>query len=131
MAECLIFNQDNTHEDILISERDCYKQGDVIVMMSDNHPWGKQEHPDTATNPKFWLVKLLNVDAQTLLYLTYQYTQPKQDMEGVDILLQRLWKLDITQLSVEQLNQLTTTNQLTLDWTISEPMFVNKITGTN
>jgi hypothetical protein len=131
MAECLIFNQDNTHEDILISERDCYKQGDVIVMMPDNHPWGTQEHPNTATNPKFWLVKLLNVDAETVLYLTSQYTQPKQDMEGTEILLQRLWKFDITQLSIEQLSELTTTGQLTLDWNIVEPMFINKITGTN
>ena len=131
MAECLIFNQDNTHEDPLINERDCYKQGDVVVMMPDNHPWGLQEHPSTATTPKFWLVKLLNVDAETVLYLISQYTQPKQDMEGVDVLLQRLWKLDITQLSTEQLSELTTIGQLTLDWNTSEPMFVNKMAGIN
>jgi hypothetical protein len=47
------------------------------------------------------------------------------------VLLQRLWKLDITQLSIEQLSELTTTGQLTLNWNIAEPMFINKITGIN
>ena len=129
MAECLIFNQDNTHEDPLVNERDCYKQGDVIVIMPDNHPWGLQEHPSTATTPKFWLVKIPNIETDILQFLNLQYTQPKQDMEGFDILLQRVWKLDITQLSPELLTQLTTTQQLSLDWATDKNMFRHKITN--
>ena len=36
---------DNTHADALISERQCYKAGDFVVEVEDDHSWGAKEGP--------------------------------------------------------------------------------------
>jgi hypothetical protein len=111
MAQLLIFNQDNVHDDPIISERDCYKQGDIIIVKSDDHVWGREEHPFTATNPKFWIINVPLVSSEQLEMLSSQYVEI--DGETVTVLLQRIWKLDTTLLTEEE-NTLLSAGVLTL-----------------
>jgi hypothetical protein len=111
MAQLLIFNQDNVHDDPIISERDCYKQGDIIIVKSDDHEWGREEHPFTATNPKFWIVSTPLVSFEQLEVLSSQYVE--YDGETPIVLLQRIWKLDVSLLTEEE-NTLLSTGVLTV-----------------
>lgn len=36
---------DNNHADAETSERQCYKKGDFVVVLSDDHQWGAKEGP--------------------------------------------------------------------------------------
>lgn len=127
MAQLLIFNQDNTHDDPIINERDCYKQGDIIVVKPDNHIWGLQEHPQTASSPKFWIVQYNNVSNEDIGYLTEQHTEIQE--ETITILLQRLWKFNSQLLSSEQFTELMSTGTLVLDWSTDSVFIKNKLTN--
>lgn len=47
MAQLLVFQRDNTHPDPVTDRRGCYKTGDVVVVMEDDHVFGAAEtqHP--------------------------------------------------------------------------------------
>lgn len=127
MAQLLIFNQDNTHDDPIINERDCYKQGDIIVIKPDDHIWGLQEHPQTATSPKFWVVQYNNISDEIIGYLTEQYVEIQD--ETTTVLLQRLWKFDSQLLPSQQFTELMSTGTAVLDWETDSIYIKNKLTN--
>jgi hypothetical protein len=127
MAQLLIFNQDNVHDDPIINERDCYKQGDIIVIKPDDHTWGLQEHPQIATSPKFWIVQYNNISDTDIEYLTAQHMEIQD--ETITILLQRLWKFDSQLLPSQQFSELMLTGMLVLDWETDSVYIKNKLTN--
>lgn len=122
MAQLLILNTDAVHKDALINERECHKQGDIIVVKDNDHIWGKQEHPLTSSSKKFWLITMTGVDVEQLQYLTVPHIE---EFSG-DVLLQRAWKFDIDLLPPDKLHTLTTTYMLTCEWTEGSTYIINK-----
>lgn len=127
MAQLLVFNEDNTHDDAVINERDCYKQGDIIVVKPDDHSWGLQEHPQTATVPRFWIIQYNNISDEAIRHLVEQHVEIQGETPVV--LLQRLWKIDIQLLSSDQFTTLMSTGTLVLDWQTDFIYVKNKITN--
>ena len=43
MAQLLIFQRDNSHPDPITDRNGCYKIGDIVVVVEDNHVFGSAE----------------------------------------------------------------------------------------
>lgn len=127
MAEFLIFAQNNTNPDAQLDQSSCYKMGDPVVVKTNDHTWGKEEHPSTATEKKFWLIQIPNISDVAVQQLVEPQTQ--LNGEAVEILLRRQWKFDITKLSQTQLDTLNTTGILVLNWGQARLLFINKTTN--
>lgn len=43
MAQLLVFTRDNTHSDPAVDQSGCYKTGDVVVVVEDDHQFSDAE----------------------------------------------------------------------------------------
>jgi hypothetical protein len=127
MAEFLIFSQNDTNPDIQIDQSSCYKFGDPVVVNANGHAWGKEEHPSTTADRKFWLIQIPNISEVAVEQLIEPLIQPEG--EGIEILLRRQWKFDATQLSQTELDTLNTVGILVLNWEQARLLFINKTTN--
>lgn len=127
MAEFLIFAQNNTNPDAQLDQSSCYKMGDPVVVKANDHEWGTEEHPSTATERKFWLIQIPNISDIAVEQLIEPRTQPKG--EGIEMLLRRQWKFDVTKLSQTQLDILNDVGILVLNWGQARLLFTNKTTN--
>lgn len=67
MCEMLVMRQDKVSNESPHLDAQCYKRGDVIVIMEDGHPWSAEERD----HPRWVLVFLPGVPREKMLaYLT-------------------------------------------------------------
>lgn len=80
-----------------------YKRGMVVVVMPDNHPWGKEERPPTFV----WIkIPLISVDAAT------KYIEEWKS--GDSLVDRRIWRIRWADLPVAAQDLLRDTGQLTI-----------------
>jgi hypothetical protein len=91
----------------------------------NEHLWGKEEHPATATSPKFWIVSVPSVPDENISHLTAQYVQ--FDTELV-VLLQREGNFCIEKLPTEQQTSLLIDGAVVLDTSVFCACVQHKIT---
>jgi len=73
MAQILVRWKDNFHPDPIIDRRGCYKCGYPVVVMPDNHIWGKME-----CLPDFVVVKVPDVPIEKVQKYIGMHQEPRQ-----------------------------------------------------
>lgn len=123
MAEILIKAVDATNIDSAIDKTGCYKNGDPIVAMPDDHVWSEAE-----LSSLFYILKIpgLSVDDAKKKYLQPEMSPPGKDAKGVPLaqvsITRRLYKFDEAKAPPDAKTTMLT--QQTLDSSI-----VNKTSG--
>lgn len=75
MCEMLVMREDKVNDDPYLDAQ-CYKRGDVIVIMEDGHPWSKEE----LDHPRWLVVKVPGVPRDKLTaYLVGEPGDPLQN----------------------------------------------------
>lgn len=100
MAELLVKLIDAIHLDSIKDQRGCYKSGDVVAVMPDDHVWGNAE-----TFPVFFIVKVpeMSVEEASSKYLQPEYSTTEFDKIGRPLITsRRAYKLDKQRLPINQ-----------------------------
>jgi hypothetical protein len=125
MAQLLVYaNADNDLDDGLH-----YIQGDIITIQSDTHIWGRQEHPSTSTNKKFWIV--VSPDIQFSEEQINTLTSPLIEYaEGEVIYIKRRkWGIQINLLNQLEITELDENGILTIEANRLFELIIDKITN--
>jgi hypothetical protein len=129
MAELLVKLRSVFHSDPTKDASGAYKRGQVVVVMPDDHPWGREEVP-----PKFFLIKVPGVSVGQV----QKYTQ--QQVEGGVITRRRLWVIRWKDLPEAARDKVLDTGMLIIKvgtyagpfdytWTQVKGFFRNQLTG--
>ena len=89
MAEILIMNRDNTHQDPTKNETSCWKKGDIVFIADDNHPWGKEELNEE-------IFKIIKIPG-SITAMIRMFRQPwitQKDTADEMLLRRSLWRYD-------------------------------------
>jgi len=127
MAEFLIKLIDHTHSDPLKDSRECYKRGDVVVVMPDSHIWGKEEG-----YPKFLVVKIPGMSIETGRKYIEQQIQGDVMGETLDpSVVTRCRKYNVLLNSAPQtmIDTARTQGYITVDFNSMKYLIKNQATG--
>jgi hypothetical protein len=102
MAEILVKAISTTHP---TQDHWCYKLGDPVVVMDNDHPWGALEGL-----PNFWIIKIPDATiAEVQHYIDMLYDQPTDLTPSK----RRRWYLDNVKVPQHIWNELESTGTLT------------------
>lgn len=128
-VELLVKRQANyVNSDPVKNEAGVYQRGDIVVIMSDGHSWGKEEHPltTTYTPPKFFIVRVLDKTVeQAQKYLASRFNDIDPDM----LKTRRLYQLLADDVPQWVKNSIQATGEVTVTWSQIKNFIRNKKTG--
>jgi hypothetical protein len=119
MAEFLVKAADAAHADPVKDARGCYKRGDMVVVMPDGHPWGREEGL-----PKFVVVKIPGLDAG----VARRFVESEIDANG-EVTRRRLWGLLVDSMPTTTKNQFLSAGSVTVTLAQVRGHIKNKLTG--
>ena len=129
MAEFLIRARDGaTTGDATRDARDVYRRGDVVVIAPDGHPWGREEHPATATGRPFVIVKVpgLTVEQARRFAALDTITDP---VTGRPVMRRRRrWRVEADALPLTVLRTLQGEGVVSVPWTVAREYVRDKVT---
>ena len=110
MAEILVRVTDSTNSDPIKDRRGCYKRGMPVIVMPDNHPWGKEEGL-----PHFVVIKVPGVSVEKLSKYIEHEREETADNEGrFAIYRRRLWKFRFDDMPTAALRKLRDDGEMTI-----------------
>jgi len=136
MAELLIKAIDSIHSDPIKDARGSYKRGDVVVVMPNDHLWGREEHPNTTTySPaRFFILKIPEMSVEQM----NKYIQVQQDDTGLfdpdghrvfKIIRRRKFRVHVDALSVSDLKNIEQHGELVKPWAGVRTFVRDKVSG--
>lgn len=122
MAEFLIKAISATHPNPDKDRRGCYKRGDIVVVMPDNHKWGNAE-----CLPTFVIVKIPGLGVET----AKKYVEPAYVLgnETFGVAERRKWRILVDSIPAIIKNTLLSTGQVTVTLAQVRNYIEDRLTG--
>ena len=93
-VDILFRNRDKVNPNDETLDVKCLKRGDIVVVVPDNHNWGKQE----LINPDWRIIKAPNLSEAD----TADFTDPEDDFDTDPMCQRRKWMIDLDNVNLTQ-----------------------------